>query len=440
VSWFAMFLPWVVGCCVVAAIRGRHTHVLALVGSGFLLGQALVVAALYISLTYFGAGNARYIMTGLTLLLLLVATHASRAHSRNSAEVMADSTSSGPDTLAIALIGLALIVKLSLMGVAIWSIPFRNDGAISIWLFRAKVIVSLDHMPLHPDSPYYMGGSNPAYPIFGSLLAVWAPLATGGWSERLAVITWPLFYLSLIFLAAGGLRRWLNPLGSWLVAYLVASLPLMVIHVVQPGYMDLPLAAFLAAATLHMLWWRSEGTTGDFAIGIIFALAAACMKREGPLMAGILVGGFLLTSPGAIRRATTLSCVGIFAMTLTAAMLCRFLLSWSDQADAIAQRGYHPEVWPAIIRHCFQWSSFNLAFYILIAAMVLLVLNRQAAHAMTTWLIVLGLAGSVVAIFVLTPHAQFALNDQTPSRLFLQIIPAMALLLASSLARPQSSV
>jgi len=60
---------------------------------------------------------------------------------------------------------------------------------------------------------------------------------------------------------------------------------------------------------------------------------------------------------------------------------------------------------------------------------VLLLLRRPRGAEVFGVLTTLGWVIFVASIFLLTPQARFALNDQTPSRLFLQAAPAIILTL-----------
>ena len=274
---FALIVPWAAGVALVRLLGMPRTlgtrhgapNVLLAIGAGWFVGQAMMMAALYVSLLAFGSGHARSILAGMALLAIGL-LGATRYRIRGpGAEDWSDPSQVAADVspqlrrrwpavvrrVILAIIAASLLAKLYLLICSHAFLPIRNDDAISIWLFKAKVITSLDRLPLDPTSEYYLGGSNPHYSVFVPLAAAWLPMVTGQWHEQLATLPWLFYYINLILLIAGGLRRWLTSAQSWIAAYVVASLPLMVVHVYRPGYADTILAAFLAAAVTYLLIW-----------------------------------------------------------------------------------------------------------------------------------------------------------------------------------------
>lgn len=439
IAWaiLAVIIPWIAGGAILAALPGRRFGHMHLIGAGYLLGQTIVMAAIYAVLRI-GGGSAhpRWILAVLAVAAV-AAVWKARRHVKPPALVGLPAKKSRGRSLLIAVILLLIFGKLVPVVASTLFVPVRGDDAISIWLLRAKVVTILDQLPTDPAHPYYLGGAAPAYPTFLSLAAAWVPMVAGQWHETLAILPWPLTYLSLILLFAGGLRRIIGNLPAWIAAYLVASLPLLLLHACRPGYADMPLAAFLAATVLHLIKWRESRRLQDFAIALAFALTAACLKREGPPLALIAVAGFMMTSLTAFRALSRNQRATAVTMLLGGAIICIALLDFSEHSDAFAQFAWQPGVAEVLVRHAFEWSSLGLFFPLLLIGLGLLVVRRSAAHRITTLTLVLGFLAFDAMVFLLTPQGRFALNDQTPSRLFLQVAPAMILLMASSLARPK---
>jgi hypothetical protein len=156
------------------------------------------------------------------------------------------------------------------------------------------------------------------------------------------------------------------------------------------------------------------------------------LKREGPPVAALAILGvvvpswrnFLAWAPHRRRIAA--------AATVVAILIVFLCVDFSEQAQATAGLSYHAEVWGKLAQHLFDWSSFHFLFWgAAVVVVVLAASGRQAAR--TVWLIV-ALCAFPAAIFLFTPQARFALNDQTPSRLFMQIAPALVLALAAAMA------
>lgn len=430
---------------------GCHGLLYAL-GASYLLGLVVVMALLYASLTLAGGGKTeQYYFRMLCLVVFAFAiicrirmrakvasgsrgrTAQDDARTVRSAVNSDESSMTRVKYLFLVLPAALIVVKLWMMIAANAGVPLRGDDAISIWLYRAKVIATLNTIPLDPGHPYYLGGSVATYPVFCSLMAAWIPMVTGGWDESLAALPWLLMYLSLLCVVGGGLLPWCGSLIAWFAAYAAVSLPLVAIHVCRPGYADLPLAAFLAASTVQLLAWHRSGRVGDFVLALVFGLAAALMKREGPALAALLLLPILLANAGAILRSKATVKIGLTASTLLAVVLCGVLLDFSDQRSAVASLAWQPGVATALVRHAFAWGSFLLLFPMAAVLLVMIAFCREAVHRMVTVVTCLLLVVFVAGIFLLTPQGRFALNDQTPSRLLLQIAPTMIVLMASSL-------
>ncbi len=452
----AMMIPWAAGAGLVAALRDRDTSKLLIVGAGWLAGQAMVMALLIVSFVW-GTSNSRVLLALLALIAVgfWVIVIRSRFILRPSQSAILDEAFSSvppstpfgfrPSFVILLIIGASLLMKLYLLAVAHAFVPARCDDAISIWLFKAKVIASLDTIILNPEHPYNLSGSNPHYSLFVSLVAAWVPLVVGRWHEQLATLPWLFYFVNLVLLTAGGLRRWLSSTQAWVAAYIVGSLPLLVVHVYRPGYADLILAAFLSAAVLFLLKWQTTGLRRHLCIAGMFFFVTACLKRESVALAAITIFVMLLTSWRLILAWSRRTRAIVAVVTVAMGVAVFVFVDISEQADAAAGLGYHPEVWSRLCQHVLGWSSFHFLFWGLLAATVFLVVrsglplgracpgqNGSSARCVAV-LLMLGLCGFQASVFLFTPQARFALNDQTPSRLFMQLAPALILVLSASM-------
>lgn len=441
-----ILVPWAAGAGLVAWLVNRRWTWVFVIGGGWLFGQILIVATLSIFLLITNGGRARLIILGLAILAAScwwIVFHRTRLFA--NADKTPSSGISGKirqplswQVPAMALLIIGLMIKLSYMTMSQWSVTVRCDDAISMWLFKAKVIAGLDQLPTDPTHDYYLGGSNPNYPLLCPLIAAWLPMVAGQWDERIATLPWLLCYMNLLLLMGGGLCRWLSAAHASAVAYLVGSLPLLAMHVVRPGYADLLLAAFLVGAVVLLSGWRSDGRLGDLLLGGIFALTAACMKREGPPVVALALVFFLATGRRHLLTYPIRVRWGIAAVVLIGTILTTAVVGFSDHAESVAAFGYHPGVWSALGRHLFTWDSFHALFWLFAFLMPVLLWNRRVESGPAAALLVLVWCSLIAAIFIFTPQARFALNDQTPSRLFLQVTPAIVGLLAATLGPTMS--
>ena len=454
----AVVVPWAAGAGVVAALRDRCASRLLIVGAGWLVGQGLVMGAMYAVLVGSGAGHARIVLAALIAVAVAASGYAWRktghrqtaTAGRLGGDVTGDNLAGGRTwcsrrprgadatgpggRLVLAAIGASLLAKVCVLAGAFAYVPIRGDDAISIWLFKAKVIAGLDALPLDPAGDYYQAGSNPHYSPFVSLTAAWVPMVTGAWHEPLAVLPWLLHYVNVVLLIAGGLRRWMGAVPSWVAAYAVGSLPLVVVHAYRPGYADLPLAAFLAAAVLYLLTWRSTGLSRHLLLAWFFALSATVLKRESPMLAAVTILAVVVPSWRLVGAWSMRQRWAAFIPAAGAVLIVGRVVDFSEQAEAAGDLAYHPAVWGRLWRHLFEWSSFQFLFWIVAASAVAVAWRRRGEHWMPALLLAVGLCGFHAAVFLFTPQERFAMNDQTPSRLFMQAAPALVVALAAALA------
>lgn len=480
----AIGVPWAAGTALLGACGTRHgpesrprnwSGWLFRVAAGFFLGQVLVMAWLYLSLRLThnprpGGGIA--VMGALAACGFLwprVRKHPSQPGDADSqaadagAEFAPDTSrpqptapdahgrgsSSGADyelgrgdglfaktcglILAVGFVAL-MAARLSAIAQAAVHVPVRGEDAHVYWLYKAKVITELGVLPSDPADPYYLGGSNPAYPVFPALMAAWLPIARGGWSEALPAMTWAMIYVNLCLLVFAGSCRWMPPIAACCIAGAVSSMPLLVVHAYRPGYADMPLSAFLVASVFLLMNWRAGAGRASLAAALVFAGAAAACKREGPAVAAMTVGAFI---PAAIldlrRRALPLrTCVPIVVTGAVLAAVIGSVVDVRDLARDASAMEYHPEAWAALARHALTWSSFHVIAWLVPPAMLAVLLLPRTPLTGPALLLAVLLPVLWAAIFVLTPNARFALNDQTPSRSALQVAPSVVAALAAA--------
>lgn len=466
----AFLAPWMCGAAIVAAAAcaGRADHrgarplsPLFIAGAGWFAGQTVLAIVLYAMFTLTEASHSALALTALAAaavgfgcLVLGNRQCALESIGRDDAvsatlEDGAAAADSGDDppcagraasgmcllrTLAGLCIACGLLAKVAILVVPHLWVPIRGDDAISLWLFKAKVIHALDAYSTDANDPYFHAGSNPRYPPFLPFQAAWPALLTGQWHETRATWPWLLTYVNLALMIAGGLRRWLGALGAWGAAYAVAAMPLAIVHAYRPGYADLPLAAQLAAMTLCLLVWRDGGSARMLLLAILFGAGAAILKREGPPVAGVAMLTLLAASWRRLAAMPTRATWTALAALAVAGVFIARVVDVRDVGDSVEQLRPDVAVLPVLWRHAFEWESFHLAFWLILAAGVALVLVRGLVHRWPALLLAAALFGLDVCVFLLTPQARFAHNDQTPSRLLLQSLPAVIVAWSIALA------
>lgn len=416
---------------------------------GWLVGQAIVMFAAYFLMAHVGASAIK--PAAVTMLAVGCAAFAWMSmrsgrvnHAANEpceAELRMAAQERTPWTaLERVLLGVLMVsigVKALSMAASIAWNPGRCEDALAYWLFKAKSVTLLGQVPLSPDDPFYLGGSNPKYPIYPSMIAAWIPLVVGEWHETLSVLPWLMTFVMLPVLAASILPNRTPRLIRLMAAYLIGSLPLAAIHVLRPGYVDLILASFLMGALGLVLQCREQPRRGTLLLATLLFIAAACTKREGAMAVAAVLATLV---PFALfkqrqTRGIWKPLPSLLATAAVTGIVVFLLMDLSDVSSDAGRWAYHPEAWAAIWRHAVEWSSFSFFFpLVLVVAATMLVLRRDA-NACLTFALCLALFGYAVSPFLLTDNVRFALNDQTPSRLLLQIAPAIVIALAYGIQR-----
>jgi hypothetical protein len=430
----ALLLPWLAGGLVLRAMRSDRGW-LEHVAGGWFLGQLLVVGWLFLLLR----GGASVGLWSAVLPIAAAAAAAAWWCARQPPTTGRTQTSlHAPHAslavwIAAAVILLSLAIKAAIVTAAIGGSPIRHDDALAIWLFRAKAIAGLGHLPLNPADPLYLGGTHADYPLFASLVPAWVAIVAGEWREAWVTLPWLGFYLNLPLMIAANLSRWMHWTRAGLTAYAVASLPLLVVHAMRPGYADMLLAGFLAAATLSALDAFHSGSARAIVLACVFGIGAAWMKREGLAAFGVVVAALMVPAIAAAhgRTAGLLRTFAVGGVVSTAAIWVGMDLTF--MRDTFEGAGIHGDVWPVLGRHLGTWGSFGLFWYAVALGLVWRIASlwRHRTNVSPAIFCIL-LTAYGAAIFLCTDNARFAYNDQTPSRVFLQLSPAVAAAIAAA--------
>ncbi|MCA9254835.1 MAG: hypothetical protein KDA33_04325 [Phycisphaerales bacterium] len=428
--------PWLAGMSIVRTRRAGLAGLLLTLGGGWLVGQVLLFLLLFAMLRLTGASHAG-LVSGLSLLIAVAVTILRRDKSASKPNrVMSSVAATGPTGGVVVILAVLFAISLGakLLGIVpgLSTVTIRDDDATTFWLFKAKVIAESDHLSFDKEDPYYLGGANPQYPVYLPLCAAYLPLMKGGWSETLATFPWFGFFVATPLTILGALRL---RLGAWppalIAAYFVMSLPLASVHAYRPGYADMPMAAFLAAAVCFMLIAQlSERRIHYIAVALVLLIGAGVMKREGHVLAAVVAAVMLAPEILAEFRRGAKDAWRLVAALAIAIVVVFALVDNDDVVSDVSQLGWHGEAIASLANHAFGWASFNLAFWLAPAAIIIVALSPKAVMRWRALALTVALLGVDVCVFTLTKEYVFALNDQTPSRLFLQILPTIIVALA----------
>jgi hypothetical protein len=186
----------------------------------------------------------------------------------------------------------------------------RTDlGWDAVWNFEMKARLAFENgtrgqMPLAFFSDESRAWSHPRYPLLLPFAEFWIYAWLGRVDQHLVKVLFPFFYVALLCVVAGAVRR-LSSAGTALLA--VAALgtlpPLTVIPGAISGYAEVPLAAAIAAATACALAALHNRRNHGFWLAGALAAVGAWTKVEGALLA-LCLGAAVMMVAG--RRAAPL--------------------------------------------------------------------------------------------------------------------------------------
>src|SRR5207249_6930888 len=134
--------------------------------------------------------------------------------------------------------------------------PLYPWDAWGQWATKARVWFELGRIVPFARADVWLSGATAAYfdaspdnPSTVPLLQVWSCVALGRWDDSAMNWPWLAILAALVAAVYGALRgEGVAPLLALFGAYLLASLPLVDVHVALAGYADLPLGAVYALA------------------------------------------------------------------------------------------------------------------------------------------------------------------------------------------------
>lgn len=323
--------------------------------------------------------------------------------------------------------------------------------AWNAWSLKAKTWFDLGQVPFLEPKAWWREPDTAAhtalawrYPELLSRVELWLAAAAGAWNEGAVATAWPLLWLALIAGCAGQWRALGVPrLGCVILAYLLASLPLLSVHAGLAGYADLWVATTLTFAVLSGLRWLRDGDRAQLVLALGCTVLLPLLKFEGAVWALLIVGlGVLARVPTRWRRiglaasllVPVLILIASWLLQLPWLALVRETLSGMTASSADVSR---VAAAIAFVKGLFAQNNWHLLWPLLLAVAVW----RREAFLREREIGLLGMlvAAGLVALFVLfvfTPAAKWAASETATNRLVLHWAP-LALSLIGLLLREQ---
>ena len=206
------------------------------------------------------------------------------------------------------VIALTLLLVIELVALTLASLH-SGLGFDAVFNFEVKARIAFENptrgqIPVAFFSDESREWSHPRYPLLVPFAEYWIYAWLGRIDQPFVKIIFPLFYVSLVCVVGGAIRRLRGSVAALAAVTAMGTLPAITsIPGAISGYAEIPLAAAIAAAVACTVIALSTGQTQPFWLAGALSAVAAWTKVEGGVLAGCLA-------------ATTLAVVGRKALPL----------------------------------------------------------------------------------------------------------------------------
>jgi hypothetical protein len=310
--------------------------------------------------------------------------------------------------------------------------------AWNAWSLKAKTWFELGQVPFVDPQHWWSSADSGAhtalawrYPELLSRVELWLAAGAGAWNEGAIATAWPLLWLALIAGCAGQWRALgVSRVGCVILAYMLASLPLLSVHAGLAGYADLWVATALTFAVLGIVRWLRDGDRAQFALAVCCLAALPLLKFEGTIWALVIVGlTALMQMPPRWRRIglavavlAAIALIGLsWSLRLPWLALVQEMLNNASAGDVTTSR---LTAAAAFLKGLFAQNNWHLLWPLLIVCIVLCrdVLRERRELALIA-LLLAGAFTALLGLFVFTPAAKWAATETAANRLVLHWVP-----------------
>lgn len=194
-----------------------------------------------------------------------------------------------PTPCDIALVALISVECVALFAAALRT-PLGFDGVFNFEMKASLMFFNRSHvLPVDYIGDVSRNWSHPQYPLMVPFGELWMYSWLGRVDHGAAKLLFPLFYVTLVSLTCGAVRRAAGLRPSLAIAAILGLMPpLTLLPGAASGYADVPLAAATAGA-VSFTWLALRTGARDAALlaGMMGAIAA-WTKSEGMVLAGTI--------------------------------------------------------------------------------------------------------------------------------------------------------
>lgn len=449
-----ILFPTVNGTVLVRLIEG-HTPSLARterITIGCMLGMTLMMLIVFIGHTLVRVPLTLWTFVIVHILCSVILLYLWAKHKLSILERSTDFPASQPlSTTAKILCGILgawIVVKIVMTSsVFLLLTPTYLDDTLDNWNLRGKVFF-YDHaitlvMPGEDAAHSPLGVSS--YPPTVPLLKSWLAFLAGNWSDALVNSIHVVWYIAALILIYFAIRRHANVLWSCLGTYILASIPLYLMHGTNP-YADAFVSVHIFIA-ISMLFHASVATT-DHARSTflkISALAAALLpftKNEGllvylpPLLVLVALLTWIWKKKQILSNKKIIQTYVLYAGLIALLSLPWLLFKWMNRltfgnAKPVTTLGigWQENVLTSIFINTFFEGNWLLLFPLLFALMLWRWKAAFSRYAILTLFFLMIYVGQGM-LYLFTGLSIEALQQTGYARGLVQLTPTVVLLLA----------
>ena len=199
-----------------------------------------------------------------------------------------------------------IAVRAAMLLVEVASRPLYAWDAWSAWATKAKAYFAMRTLVPFVDLATWSAATTPAWydaqpmqPATLPLVQAWIASAIGAWDDASVALPWWLFFVALVLIVYGEVRRrGAPPLHALVAAWLVATLPLAGMQAALAGYADLPLAAAFTLGALAGVRAARTRAPIDIAAAAAALLSLALYKASGLAWIAVALPGLAAAALG----------------------------------------------------------------------------------------------------------------------------------------------
>jgi len=436
----AALLPWMLGIALIGALHSRERwdergNVAWIAGTGWFAGAfvaTLWLRACSLLQLKFSVAAIAIPIAAATLVLAFVAWRRHRGVPLSAVRqailsLVARDRSRWSRAAWLSLL-LWIALRFALLLIEVSSRPMFPWGAWTQWATKAHVWFAQGALTPFVDSAAWLAGggsytdSAPDLPATVPLLQAYIATMLGRWDDALVNLPWWLCGVALVlavygFLAGRRIPSWMALIG----ASLVATLPMLDVHIALAGYADLFSSAYLTIAVLACLRAIERRDLSDIALAALMLVAVPLIKPVGIVWLALIVPGIAAAALPQWRQRIGIACLVAAVIALGVGFRTGPLSAGSaDGAGVTALRD-------AVVESWFVFANWNLLWFGALGAALLGRRHLLSARLAPLTLIVASGAVLVLASMFFPPGWSMRIDPVNLNRATLHIAPLVAI-------------